>query len=272
LRFDPWRPEPAAQRLRDELAGALEHPAVLDLVLFGSQARGGTTGFSDVDAILVITDEAAEDARVLESLRPHVLAAQRAVLAYQPMQHHGFEVATPKLVRHADEALALPEVALAEAKSLRGQPTHELFAMDSRPEGASARVAELVRALDSVPSWPDHPWAAHGLVAMFELLPVLYLQSRGAVVPKSNSFAVAAEDFPRSWWPYNVLEQVRAAWPRRRRRPLEVGAALARNPWLAVAAWRRLPATLPEPVRPLLSDDCLNGLRALARRMGERAA
>ena len=41
-------------------------------------------------------------------LDPLTLAAQRAVLAYQPMQHHGFEVVTPRLLEDANAALALP--------------------------------------------------------------------------------------------------------------------------------------------------------------------
>ena len=88
--------------------------------MFGSQAGGRTTGFSDVDAILVISDEIAGDATEMPSLRRCVLAAQRAVIRYQPMQHHGFEIVTPTLLRDASGALALPAVALAETRSLRG--------------------------------------------------------------------------------------------------------------------------------------------------------
>src|SRR5205823_7548356 len=102
------------------LASLLDDEHVVELVLFGSQARGGTTGFSDVDAILVISDEAAEEPSILRSLRRRVLAAQRAALAHQPMQHHGFELATPMLLRDAGAALGLPRVALDEARSLGG--------------------------------------------------------------------------------------------------------------------------------------------------------
>ena len=60
-----WRPEGRAKRLASRLDSALDHNHVVELVLFGSQARGGTTEFSDVDATLVITDEAARDERLL---------------------------------------------------------------------------------------------------------------------------------------------------------------------------------------------------------------
>ena len=53
-----WEPDEQQQTLDRSLRRALAHPAVIDLVFYGSQANGGRTGFSDVDAILVITDAA----------------------------------------------------------------------------------------------------------------------------------------------------------------------------------------------------------------------
>jgi hypothetical protein len=253
----------------DRLRASLDYSAVIELILFGSQARGSVTGFSDVDAILVISDEAAEDPGALRSLRPRVLAAQRAVLAYQPMQHHGFELATPKLLRAASEALALPAPALVETSSLYGRPVAAAvsngFVRQREP------LESFVRRLVSVRSWPEHVWKAHVLIAMFELLPVLYLQSRGRAVPKWESFDEARKDFPNSWWPYDVLNEVRLKWPRTRRRRLEIAAALARNPWAAIAVWRRLPGQLPEQVRPLLTERSLEGLRSLGWAMAEQA-
>lgn len=255
--------------LCEQLRRSLAHPDVFDLVLFGSQAHGGTTGFSDVDAILVISDAAAEDAVALRNLRPRVLAAQRVVLGYQPMQHHGFEVATPKLLRQASAALALPAAALHETRSLNGR-TLSAWLTDDTDQGREAFVS-LVRQLLNVHAWPQHVWKAHRLIAMFELLPVLYLQALGRATPKRLSFDEAREEFASAWWPYDVLNEVRLSWPRRRRRALEFTAAIARNPWKAVAAWRRLPARLPDPVHPLLTDHALEGLQALAQTMAQQA-
>ena len=259
----------ADSKIADRLRTALDHPAVIELILFGSQSRGSVTGFSDVDAILVINDEAAENPKVLRSVRPRVLSAERAVLAYQPMQHHGFEVATPKLLQTASEALALPATALADTSSLYGRTVRATLSNGS--ERGREPLMALIRSLVSVPSWPGHVWKAHRLIAMFELLPVLYLQCRGESVPKWQSFDEVRNEFPDSWWPYDVLNEVRLAWPRTRRRRVELAAALARNPWVAVAAWRRLPARVPEQVRPLLTHRVLEGLRKLARAMAHQA-
>jgi hypothetical protein len=266
----PWRPAEEARGLADALRSNLAHSGVVDLVLFGSQARGETTGFSDVDAILVIDDAAAADAAALRALRPHVLAAQRAVIAYQPMQHHGFEVVTPKLLRRANHAVRMPAVALSEARSLEGSAVEAVFAGDDAEE-ARAALGEMVRTTAAFSAWPPHAWHLHRLVSMFELLPALYLQARGSPVPKWRSFAEARSDFDERWWPYDVLKQVRDRWPRRSVRTLRAGAAALRNPWVAAAAWRRAVPAKADTVGAMLSMECLGALHALGREMCERA-
>ena len=265
-----WEPDEQQQTLDRSLRRALAHPAVIDLVFYGSQANGGRTGFSDVDAILVITDAAAEDAEQLRALRSHVLGAQRAVIAYQPMQHHGFEVATPKLLLQGSDALALPPAALEDTRSLNGTGAIARLADGADPSKRS--LAALVRTLTAVQAWPRHPWKAHGVVSMFELLPTLYLQSQATPVAKRQSFEEARPEFRAPWWAYDELLDVRAAWPRRRLRRLEHACAFARNPWVALAGWRRLPEPMPPDIRPLLTQRLLEGLQALAAQMLERAA
>jgi hypothetical protein len=262
-----WQAGEQAQ-LAEELRRTLDHVAVIDLMFFGSQTRGGRTGFSDVDAILVVSDEAADDAASLRRLRPRVLAAQRAVLAHQPMQHHGFEVVTPRLLRQAGDALALPAAALSQTSSLNGARVSAWFSSGST-DGAA--LDGLARSLRRLRSWPAHPWEAHRHVAMFELLPAVYLQARGASVPKWRSFDEARGDFNDDWWPYDALSEVRRAWPRVRRPVLETFAKAVRNPWLGVAAWRKVPTSLPVPVQPLLTPGLLSALQTLADSMVERS-
>jgi hypothetical protein len=250
------------------LRSALDRPEIMDLILFGSQARGGTTGFSDVDAFLVIANAAADDPAALRSLRPRVLAAQRAVLAYQPMQHHGFEVVTPKLLCAASEALALPASALQETRSLLGTRITGIVSDDPAQSGYA--LDELSTSLRSLRAWPGHPWRLHVATAMFELAPALYLQARGRALAKHASFDEARRGFSDAWWPYDALNQIRKVWPRSRRSILELSATATRNPWPAVAIWRRVPAALPTPVRPLFTVELLRALQKLVGMMTER--
>src|SRR4029453_568598 len=117
-----WAPGAEAEKLSNALHQSLERAEIVEVIVFGSQARRSTTGFSDVHAILVVADVGADAASRLRALRPHVLAAQRAVLAHQPMQHHAFEVVTPRLLVRANDSLELPAVALSETRSLLGGP------------------------------------------------------------------------------------------------------------------------------------------------------
>lgn len=256
-----WEPSGDAVELRNDLSDALPDDDGIELIVFGSQARGGTTGFSDLDAILVIPDRIAHDPLLLRAFRRHVLAAQRAVLAYQPMQHHGFEIVTPRLLDDAATALALPAEAVGESRSLFGRPVDARF-VEPGP-GRAAGLRHLASGLACVDRWPSHPWKLHRVVAMFELAPTLYLQSTGRSTPKSLSFAQARAEFPSLWRPYDVLDELRRQWPRIRRPGLELAMKALRNPWDAVAGWSRLPTPPPSQARELLDAHCLRELQTL---------
>src|ERR687887_2673386 len=102
---------------------------------------------------------------------------------------------------------------------------------------------------------------------MFELLPALYLQALGQAVEKWRSFALAGSHFGDDWWPFGVLEQVRASWLRSSPWMLSAASSALRNPWLAIAVWRRLPAAREQPAARLLTDESLTALHSLAERM-----
>jgi hypothetical protein len=272
LAHETWQPEPRHAVLRAALRGILAGaPGVIDLIVFGSQARGSATGFSDLDAVLVIQDRIAEDPPALRALRGRVLTAQRAVLAHQPMQHHGFEVVTPRLLGRAERSLAMPFEAMAESRSLLGASVRASFASVPLAD-AGARLRALLESSLEKCAWPRHPWDLHVAVSQFELLPALFLQARGQATTKHSSFEEARSYFPRQWWAYDVLASVREQWPRRRRPELEIAAHATRNPWLAVDVWRRLPVVAPRRVRALLSQQCLDALRAIAAHMREGVA
>jgi hypothetical protein len=264
-----WRPDPPEAPLARKLRRALAHDGIVDLIFYGSQARGKLTGFSDVDAVLVLEDAVAEDIGALRDLRPRVLAAQRAVLRYQPMQHHGFDVATRKLLGDTSEALALPAAALADTRSLKGLGVAGFSGTKTRT-AAKGRLRELADHLETRSDWPRHAAQTHGFVAMFELVPVLFLQACGVSVPKAESFEEARTVFGRSWWPYDVLRDIRLLWPKERHLGLQAMCQIVRNPWAAVTLWHRLPVKAPASVRPLLSGRCLVALQTLMRAILER--
>jgi hypothetical protein len=270
LGSERWQATDETQTLFDRLSASLAGPEIVELVVFGSQARGGTTGFSDLDAVLVIRDDVADDAAALRAVRSRVLAAQRAVLAFQPMQHHAFEVATPRLLADASAALALPRQALTETRSLLGNGA--TACLDGPGTDADDALRALATGLGGLPAWPRHPWLVHRLVATFELVPAVYLQATGRPFSKAASFEIARADFPQLWRPYDVLYEVRRRWPRLRSPDLRLAIAAFRNPWSALAFWRRLPYVPPQSVASLLDARCLSELQVLVRSMVEEAS
>lgn len=257
-----WQPPEGAGRLAEALREDLDVPAVVELVIFGSQARHSITPYSDVDAILVVTDETAQSPGALRALRPRTLRAQRHVLEYQPMQHHAFEVVTPRLLRAAEPALQLPSTAVAQTAALFGRSVSAIFT-PTRPDDARRRFHRMADQLARLPAWPRHPWALHSALSMFELVPAMFLQATGARVEKWRSFELARERFPAAWQPYETLRAVRERWPSHR--PLLLRALLraSRNPWLSVDIWRRAPVATPTEIRSLLTPDTLRDLQTL---------
>jgi hypothetical protein len=257
-----WQPPTGAEQLERALRSALDDPAVVDLILYGSQTRRSTTHYSDVDAILVVTDEIARRPGALRELRPRVLRAQRHVLEYQPMQHHAFEVVTPTLLHTAESVLQLPVEAVAETATLFGSCVPAAFGPTVANE-VRARFDRMADQLGRVSAWPRHPWVLHSLLSMFELVPALFLQSTGQRVAKWRSFGVACERFPDAWQPYETLREVRESWPDRRYRMLQAMLRASRNPWVSVAVWRRAPVAAPSEIRSLLTPGVLGDLQSL---------
>jgi Nucleotidyltransferase domain len=270
LGLDLWTPVGAEERrLRDSLDGCLATDGVLELVLFGSLARGSTTGFSDVDAVLVVDDSVAADRGALSRLRPSVLAAGRAVFAYQPMQHHGFLVVTPNLLKDPS-GLGMPAAALSTTRSLFGVATSASVPLSMGDPGG--RFQRLSGTLASIRTWPRHPWSLHRAIAMFELAPVLYLQATGRMSAKHTSFGLACSEFTDIWHPYDTLAAIRERWPRQARPMVRIASRVCRNPWFAVALWRRLPASPPREVVQLLTAECLRGLHVVVAAMSAKVA
>jgi hypothetical protein len=266
LETRPWAPvDERERRLHAELGSALQTDAVLDLIVYGSIARGSTTGYSDVDAILVIQDECALDRSRLRELRGRVLAAERAVIAYQPLQHHGLQVATPGLLTRASAALGIPSQTLSSAVSRFGRSVRASF--EPPPVSADERFRAFAAALRKTQEWPRHIWHLHRAISMFELAPALYVQGRGLRCQKHESFELARADFPDAWAPFDVLGEVRDDWPRDSQPMLQRAATVLRNPWTAAAAWRRIPAPAPKRVTQAVNADLLSGLQRVLRSM-----
>ena len=113
------------------------------------QARGATTGFSDVDAVLVVDDETADSPDKLRGLRATCSRHSARCSPISPMQHHGFEVGTTRLSGGGQRSARAAAPALAEANASSAANCGSVFFRAFR--GWRVRdVAESVPAVQSV--------------------------------------------------------------------------------------------------------------------------
>ena len=193
--------------IRNELVTVLIH---------GSQADGLTTGYSDVDALVVLRNEVFH--------RPDELARIAAVLSdsrkwfhqIDPLQHHGWFVAVESDFNHYSEKI-LPLEVIKEAVVLLGDRQLE-FRYQSHDRQHYVKMAHhILNHLEDKLSklrLPNQLFAFKSLLSEFMMLPVLYRQAKtGQGCSKRDSFKLAATDFTeREWAIMEKVSAVRKEW------------------------------------------------------------
>jgi hypothetical protein len=227
------------QRLLYGLRAALA-PVQQQLVgvwLHGSLATQDYTGYSDVDALIVLRDEAVQNPRTYRRVRAAVLRALRSILVFDPLQHHGFFVGTESLLDQWPSDY-LPGAALQHARPLCPLPASVALQEHSDPLEAPAAFHTLCRQVLHA-QVPRTLYQAKSLLSQFMLLPAAYYQAIGQPVYKRESFPQAQAEFPAHWCAMDEATQLRAEW----RVPRRAGWAIClmfANPWVASRLYRRL--------------------------------
>lgn len=261
-----WIPSnPREVALRESLIGQLTHPDIIDLIVFGSLARGTATPYSDVDAILIVANSAVGRRSAVADLRQRVIGANRAAIRFQPMQHHGLLIIPERALRNVTQTVSLPSQSLSCAVSLLGSAVS--LRADANDPYAPDRLRDMCRSLAQLERWPAHIWELHRAISMFALLPALFLQATERPCPKHESFARVRDELSEDWHGYEALDAVRSKWEQRTFLSLSTGLVVARNPWVAVAAFRRIPARASSAIVRLLGLRSLENLQRIAARM-----
>lgn len=205
----PW----AVRCLARELKG--QHG--LQLYLHGSLATCDATSYSDVDTLLIISHEWLQSGQQINELRPIIGNAQRWLYAYDPLQHHGFMVATAlDLRRYANNYYPLDLLAYAVAIGPASPQRYRL--RQSKEEDASLfrRLRRrLTRMTEGEMKAPQTRFALKLALSEMMLLPTYYLQLKGQVVYKRESFqavqSILSED---AWNAIEALSTWRQEWAR----------------------------------------------------------
>ncbi|GEM_PF-4573690 len=258
------RPVLEAGRL---LAG---HPDLFRLALVhGSLATlDERPGVSDLDLLVVLARNAAEDAEGLLAARDVALRLWPLLQRVDPLQHHGTFVLTPADLAFYPQVF-LPLPVLREARVLAGPADGLPVAL--RPTGFPRRLT-LLRAAEMLRRpLPDSLFLAKLHLQVVLLAPCFLLQANGRFVYKRDAFvpfeetapaaatrAVAAASRART---ENLYEAGLADVPAIRERLAEEGLP----PLLEAALLQRhLLGPLPPPLRELLAPQAAADRAALA--------
>jgi len=225
-------------------------------------------GVSDLDLLVVLARDAAEDAGRLLEAREIALGLWPLLQRVDPLQHHGTFVLTPADLAFYPQVF-LPLAVLREARVLAG-PVDGLPAV-LRPSGLPRRLT-LLRAAEMLRRpLPDSLFLAKLHLQVVLLAPCFLLQARGRFVYKRDAFgpfeelagpaasrAVAAASRARS---ENLYAEGLADLPAIRERLAEEGPP----PLLEAAlVQRHLLRPLPPALRDLLGPGATADRAALA--------
>lgn len=239
--------ETADLRLHHLLIGLKQaiHPVqeqVIGVWLHGSLATADFTPYSDVDALFVVRDEVLQDEVAYRRVKTAVLAALRHVFLFDPLQHHGFFVATPHILAFWPAAY-LPAAALSHARLL--EPISEPISLHEYRNATEGKlllqnlVQQMCRATP-----PPNLYKAKGLLSQFMLLPAAYCQAMGNSVYKRESFGLVQEQFQTHWQPMEEASRMRQEW-KTPKRPFWALILSLTNPWLASRLYRPIERRLP---------------------------
>ncbi len=216
-----------------EAAGAHIGPFIQLAIIHGSQAdETYVRGWSDIDTLVVLRDDAATDHRALVSVREGVFSLWQTVTTVCPFQHHGLTFVTEgDLSRYLTPFMPLE--AFRGARRFLGKEDTLTIRIIPRPSGALRSLEgrlEYMRLamLDGI--YRHHPYQGKYLLIdlsertdnMYQLfaylnyemlVPSLYFDACGTPVYKGESFAKAKGIFSRESLAYlDFLSSIRKEW------------------------------------------------------------
>jgi hypothetical protein len=258
--------EPAFRRLRTA-AQQLCRDHGVQCLLHGSLATDDWTAYRDADLLVLVPEALLASAARLDRLRRAMLPLQRALFAFDPLQHHGVFATSQDELRAWPEHW-LPLATLRRAVDLGGAGTRltvqPSFDRGLAQQNFAAAVAYFARA--RLPR-DAYGWKAFASVLM--LLPALHQAALGTPCWKGDSFARSAGAVaPVLWqpqvWAAAFRREFRDPTPRWVRQLLRC----APEPRLLQQVLRRL-VHLPPHLRPEDGANLLRAARALAEALAE---
>ncbi|MCS3696429.1 hypothetical protein [Salinibacter ruber] len=186
----------SVREIEGKLSGAYLHGSFGDL--------NYVRNYSDVDVLLVVSEDTVTERRELKRLRSYIPRLQEHYYYVDPHQHHGTMIAAEPDLRAYNRAY-LPPVALSRGRSLFGgqEKTFHLREEELEREHGFWRVLQTLRRCvidERFPSQHDGTYLSKEcegplyclkhFTSLVLLLPSLYVTARGKPVYKADSFGL----------------------------------------------------------------------------------
>jgi len=246
------------------------NPDLIAFIVQGSLGSNEQVNYSDCDALVIIKDDVLQDPKRLSRLAYHLLKARKYTYEIDPLQHHGWFVASESMMQTWPQHY-LPVEALAHASRLGGNESAPLiFSPASDPKMSQKHLmgmmANIEANLDTGIAF-ENLYRFKGFVSKILLIPALYYHAKyGNGIFKRESFAAAQNDFNADEW--RIIEfcsKLRLDWP-------EVSAMspkfLSLRPGLmGDIVRRRFSTPVPATMRNLFTNSETNSIRSLHTRI-----
>ncbi|MBL7076038.1 MAG: nucleotidyltransferase domain-containing protein [Kiritimatiellae bacterium] len=157
--------------------------------LHGSMATLDYTPYSDIDALVVLTPEAATDPDRLLDIRRQTTRACSHLYAYDPLQHHGVFACTGYDLRYYPEAF-LPLATLQRAKGFSGACSFDVAVRNSADEAHDnfRRVTSAILSRSALDLCKADARLVKLTLSACYLVPCLFLGAIGEFCYKGDSF------------------------------------------------------------------------------------
>ncbi len=240
-------------------------PFTRGVFIHGSIATSDYTGFSDVDATIIVKNEVMLNEQLLKELKKYIKGALKIVLKFDNLQHHGFFIIPESFLKHYPEEY-LPIEIFKYAKTVNGSFVLKIKKYRNSTY-AKEKFSKISKAFsDAQFKLPRNLYEVKHRLSAFMLLPTLYLQTRGEYVYKKDSFGLMQKEFTEKWGIMEEVSQIRQEWTRPKSELFNICLHMS-NPWMASAIYRKCDWKIPEWLSEKLENEIYANMQHFAREM-----
>lgn len=192
-------------------------PHLHSALVHGSVATGEIINYSDFDGLVVIKNDVFKNRKLVSEVSYHLNRTFAMMLRFDPVQHHGWMIATEKDFEKWP-AEFFPPALFQYSKSLLGRDCQLTIKYDKSAEMLKAGFLKYADRLNlnlKKTAIPDNAYQLKSILSEFMLLPSLYVAARdGKGIFKKFSFEMAEADFnTEEWRIMKEVSEIRMKWP-----------------------------------------------------------